>query len=1116
MEIILGRTNTGKSEYILNKIKESVQNNKKSVLIVPEQYTLHAEQELIKRTNGVGIMDIQVLSFRRMSEYLRGTVRGKNRNLIDDTGMYILASRATEENYKDFQVFKNSYDKRGFLENVVNMVDTFKKNCISSDQLSEYLEKSEDSVLKRKLHDMNLVYKSMSAYMDNGFLDNNDSMTLLKENIMESDFFEDKNVFIDSFDTFSNIEYEVLAEIIKKAGDMTISITTDDNRNMRDYSVFEPTEETFQRIYDIGVVNGRNVNIRRMETQYIPDKYLSHLEKNLFAYPGTKMSGKPESISVFSYLNRNEEIEGVAIEIMKLAIEKNIRWNEILVVSNNMEVYQSYIKRVFSEYNVPYFLDETRDISSHSLMVFVLNIFKSISSNFRYAEVYKMLKSGFSWLDDDQVEALENYSLQYKVQGNKYFQEFEKGLEEYSGIEDTRAAFAEKMQSIKEFVKSKKTIKEINEFLFHFLQELGIKGKIDDLITEQRENEKFDIANETAQVWNILIDIMNQMTEIMGNLEVDATDFCKLFESGLSNYKVGVIPSTLDQVIFGSLDRTRSSDIKYLFVIGVNDGILPSNIEDTGILLDEDRELLKDNGLDMKISTDRVIKKQNFDIYSSFTKPSEKLILSFSNTNSDGGSLRPSVIIDRIRYIFPDISIEGNIDLDSERRIEKVVSKDPSKKLLTETFREYINGEEVTDEWFNVYSWYMKEEDWEKTENIMCGIFETNQQEYIAEGYARRLYGNPIRSSVSRIEKFNACPFSHFMTYGLNPIERKRGIIDYPDIGTILHGALEVYGQEVENLGKNWTDISKAESDNIVDRIIDNMTKDFHSGIFNSSYRYKYLVNKLKRVSKKSVYNATEHLRVGEFKPEKYEFAFGSEFEAPPIVFEFEDGTKIELRGKVDRVDLYSDGEKSYAKIIDYKSGYQDFRLEKALQGLQIQLVVYMDAVLQNSSYFVKNELYPAGAFYFKLKDPIAGVETANPKELEITLARELKLSGFLVKDIDVVKMLETNLDAQSSVYPVRINKDGTVGKSGDVYELEDIDLIIDYIKKIIKESAKEIIKGNVKAEPYNDNNMTPCAYCEYDSICRFDVSMDGNEYKKLEKKSLSAIKKELELQDEE
>ncbi len=577
------------------------------------------------------------------------------------------------------------------------------------------------------------------------------------------------------------------------------------------------------------------------------------------------------------------------------------------------------------------------------------------------------------------------------------------------------------------------------------------------------------------------------MTEIMGKVKVNAAEYCKLFESGLSNYKVGVIPPTLDQVMFGNLDRTRSADIKYLFVIGVNDGILPSNIEDTGILLDEDREVLKENGFDMKMDTDRVIKKQSFDIYSSLTKPSVKLSLSFSNTNSDGGSLRPSVIIDRIRYIFPDISVEGNIDLENTKRIDRVISKEPSIKYITESFREYIDGEDILEEWMNIYSWYMKEDDWKKTDNIVSGIFDSNQQEYIAEGYARRLYGNPIRSSVSRIEKFNACPFSHFMTYGLSPIERKRGIIDYPDIGTILHGALEIYGKEIEKLGKEWTDINREESDNIVDRIIDSMTADFHSGIFNSSYRYKYLVNKLKRVSKKSVYNATEHLRIGEFKPEKYEFAFGSEFEAPPIVFEFEDGSKIELRGKIDRVDLYSDGEKSYAKIIDYKSGYQDFKLEKALQGLQIQLVVYMDAVLQNSEYFVKNELYPAGAFYFKLKDPIAGVETASTEELEKNLARELKLSGFLVKDIDIVRMLESDIDSGSSVYPMRVNKDGSVGKSGDVYELEDIDLIINYIKNIIKESAKEIIKGNVKAEPYNDNNVTPCAYCEYDSVCRFD-----------------------------
>ena len=1111
MEIVIGRTNTGKTEYILEKVKEDIQDNKKVILIVPEQYTLRAEQNIIEKTNSVGIMNIEVLSFRRLAEILRGKVKGKNRNLIDDTGMYILASRATEENKSNFEVFKTSYNKRGFLDSIVEVVNSFKKNCISPEELDEYIKNSEGTILNKKLGDINSVYTTMCEYMKNSFLDDNDMMQLLKENIASSDFLSDKHVYIDSFNTFSNIEYEVIDEIIKGSLELTISINTMDDKHKSDFSVFEPTVETLNRINELGILNNRKVKLIRLENCYIDNKYLKHLENNLFAYPAKTLNGVPDSIEIYSYLNRNQEIEGIAIEIMKLAIEKDVRWNEVLVVSNNMEVYQSCIKRVFSEYSIPYFLDEVRDISSHALMVFVLNIFKSISSNFRYEEVYKMLKTGFSWLSEDEVEVLENYSLQYKIQGNKYFDDFEKGLDEYKDINEIRKKFIEIMQPVKLFMKSNKTIKEVNIFLFDLLVKLDIKQKIDDLIEEQRIYERFDIADETAQVWNILLDIMNQMTEIMGDTKVNSAEYSKLLESGLSNYKVGVIPSTLDQVMFGNLDRTKSGNIKYLFVIGVNDGILPSNIEDTGILLDEDRDSMKEKGLDMNMGSEKVIKNENFNIYSSFTKPSKKLILSFSNSNNSGASMRPSTLIDRIKYIFPEIIIKGDMDLDNNKRIEKIISKAPSIKYIIESFRDNIEGEEIIGEWFNVYSWYLNEKDSKNYENIVYGLFDLDDKEYIEKEYARKLYGLPIRSSVSRIEKFKSCPFSHFMTYGLKPRERKKSIINYPDIGNILHTALEEYGKEVENLGRSWIDLRREESDKIVDSIIDKMTENFNSGIFRLSHRYKYLINKLKRVSRKSVYNATNQLRAGEFTPKDYEFEFGFSESVPPMIIEFEDGGTIELVGKIDRVDIYEGEEESYVKIIDYKSGNMDFKLEKALQGLQIQLVLYLDAVIQNSELLVKNELYPAGAFYFKLKDPITNIERLDEREIEKKLSKEMKLSGFMLRDLEIIKLLEKDLESQSSIYPVRMTSKGTkIGKSGDVYDFEDIELITTYVKKIIKESAIEIMKGNVKVEPYNDNNTTPCDYCEYDSICKFDISLDGKRYNKLERKTLDTVRKEL------
>lgn len=1108
----MGRAKSGKTTRIREYIKNDIKKNKEAILIVPEQYTLQSEQDYLKYTDSKGIVNLGVLSFTSLSDTLRNKYKGKRRSLIDETGIYILTAKIAEESKSELDVFKRSYRKKGFIERVSGIVQSLKKNCIEPEDIKEFLSKEEShEILEKKLKDINIIYEKMNKYMDKKYMDHNDMMSLLKENIEITDFFEKKNVYIDGFDVFSGREYEVIKAIAKKADNIVITLNFWDDKFQRDYSLFSPVELTYRKLDNLSLeITGKNLEIERLKTNNIEDIYLNHLEKELFSYPSNSLKGVPESISINSYLNLNQEVEGVAKKIIDLVREEKIYWRDILVVSNDMEMYQSAIKRIFSEYEIPYFLDERRDIVSHNLMVYLIELLKTIDRGFKYEDLFKFLKTDLSNLSLNEVDKLENYSLKYKIEGEKYFKPFEINDEKDEITEEIRKKLIEGMKPLIDNLKRKDKIKKININLYNFLKQSEIDKKIFDLMQDQIEENNIDLANETAQIWNILVDILNQMSEIMGDSEVSLEEYINILQAGLSNYKAGIIPPTLDQVIFGSLDRTKAGDIKYLFILGANDGILPKTLEDEGILLDDDRDLMKKNGLDLNMDVNMMLESENFKIYSSFTKPRKGLNISFALSSQNGSSLRPSTIIDRIKYIFPDIKILSHIDLEQKNRLKNVVSIKPSIKYLVESLRDYLEYNDIEKEWFNIFYWYMKSNYKEKLINIIDGLFFMNKQEYIDERLAKKLYSSPLRASVSRIEKFNSCPFSHFMTYGIIPKERKKCIVDYPDIGNILHETLEKFGENLNLNNISWRDLKEEEIYKIVENILNENLKNKDKYVFKSSARNRYLINKLRRVSLKSIKKAAEQIEIGEFVPIAYELKFKDKI--PAIEIQFEDGTLLQLEGVIDRLDIYNEEGITYFRVIDYKSGNKNFDISKALQGLEIQLLVYLDAIMKNNktnSIFEKTELYPAGAFYFKLKDPISQGEDLD--EAEKNKKKEEKISGIMVNEEKIIELMDRDIkeNKDSSIYKLKLNNDNSVRKHKDIIKKEDLDILIKYIEKIIKESGEEIKKGNVKIEPFldTDGKTTPCSYCEYSSICKFDINFEGNKYRKLKKMDIENIK---------
>ncbi|WIV10639.1 helicase-exonuclease AddAB subunit AddB [Proteiniborus sp. MB09-C3] len=1107
---ILGRAGSGKTHRVLDEIEYRLKekNNNKLILLVPEQFTLQAEADLIFKKNLEGIMRVEVLSFQRLGYKILNETGGIKKTAINELGKIMVLRKLFEENSKSLTVFNKASRKDGFLSSFCQLITELKKDDIPIETIEEKAEAiTQDSMLKRKLKDISLIYSKFNEYIEGKYTDDEDKMKLVIEKLDNSTYFDDAEIWVDGFNSFSALEYKILEKLMIKSRKLNIALTLD-IKSIDDISVFKPTSNTYEKLRDMAQRNGieERKTILDINTEY-KNQEIWHLEKELFAYPYKKYEKNTERVKVFYSLNQYTEIENVASHIVSLVRDKNYRWRDISVVCNIIDSYTSTIKRVFSEYGIPYFIDDKRSIMNNPIVKFIISGLEIVSRNFRYEDVFKFIKTGFSDLERDECEELENYVLRFGIMGDKWLKDFEYGDDklELERINSIRSKFTEYISAFKKRVKNKTRIEDITKYLFEFLTDMNIEKKLNNLIEAQKEKGYLDLVNENTQIWNILMEVLDQLVEILGDKKVTIGEYVKILESGLSEYEVGVIPPTMDQVLVGNLDRSRSHDIKALFVVGVNDGILPSAIEEGGLLLDEEKAEMKSLGIEISSDNETKACEEEFSVYASFIKPSDYLFISYALGDIEGKTLRPSIFIDRLKKIYSNLTIYSDIIKDKETELNLIATPVSTFKYLIENLRLALDGYEINEMWWDVYHWYYNKEEWrEKIQLAIEGLYHNNQQERIDEEYSRQIYQLPFRSSISRLEKYVNCPYSHFVKYGLAPEERKIHEIKSPDIGMLFHNSIEEFSKELSLEELSWNEFDKNKSDEIVEKVLDKMIDDFQHGLLLSTNRYKYMVNRLKRISKRALWTITEHIRKGDFVPIQHEVSFGDgpNNKIPPIIIYLPNGEEIRLEGRIDRVDILEGEKESFVKIIDYKSGSKAFSLSDAYYGLQIQLLVYADAIISNGDKLIKNDIYPAGVFYFKIDDPMIQSDEEDLEIIEKEIAKKLKLDGIMLKDINIVKAIDRDIEEtnNSSIIPVSINKDGSFSKNSSVLDKEELNLLIKHVKGLISEIADEILKGRIKIEPCKTDKYVSCAYCEFSTICQFETGFEDNKYRSIKK----------------
>lgn len=1098
LRLLTGKARSGKSQYIFEQIQKQDLAGDKVYLIVPEQFTMEAEYELSQRLEKGVLLGVEVISFERMAFRLVDNARGRSIVKIDDHGKVMVLRRLFNLYKKDMQVFKRATQKEGFLTEFKNLIQELKRNRIRPETLEEALKAIENPLLGRKIQDVLQIYQAFEEFMQGRYLDDEDRFEALIEAIDYSKMFQSAHVWVDHFHGFTVQERAVLAKIMEKAACTTVSLTLDADEN-RDQSIFASTIRTFKHLKKMAETMALEVKWQPFQRDS-EETEMAVLEKELFSYPFKTYEKPVETLSLYAGQNMESEVEHMAMTIIDLAQTQGYRWRDMTVIKGT-EAYNPILKRIFSEYGIPYFMDEKRGIMHSPVIQFLMSALTCIDRYYRQEDIVRLLKVGLIDLAPEAIEQFENGVLAYGIQGRKFLQPMHEKYENRDQLEVVRQQLSDVLVPFHDVLKKAENVEDMTRALYTFMVDNKLPEKIQEWLRQRKEEGALEHAQEMTQIWNILMTILDQMIELMGDQEIRIKEFIKLLEAGLKEYQVGIIPTTVDHVLVGSVNRSKSHSVKAIFVLGMNDGLIPAYSEGDGILLNEEKQGLAEYNLQLPSTRELKQQEEDLAVYALLNKASERIYLSCALADEKGNTLRPSILIEKLQAVFPKLSIQSDLIQAFEEAPSLLPA--PAFKFLIKELRQWVEGKEMDAFWWSALRWYQEQETWQKQMSLVIeGLFHNNQPISLKNEEVEALYNLPLVVSTSRLEKYADCPFAHFVRYGLKPKMRKMYKVEYPDIGLLFHTSVERFARYLKTFDLSWKDLEQEEIRSIIDTIIDELAEDHDYKILQSSYRYKYLIHKIRRITNRAIGTLGHQLGKGQFELMDHEVAFGTSIvqgSIPPLVIEMEDGQRLMIEGRIDRIDIFEQGEKKYVKIIDYKSGLRKFNLSEVFFGLQIQLVLYLDAVVKNSHFLLNDALNPGGIFYFRIDDPL--IETdgrTSEADIEKAIRKSLRMDGLAVKNLEVVQAIDDELQSsgKSDVIPVALKKDESFSATSSVMEEADMALLMAYTEDVAKQAGESITHGEIGVSPCKTRDYVACQRCDYQSLCQFDSKLRNNQYR--------------------
>lgn len=1133
LQFYFGASGSGKSRKLHDDIIEAAQHNPQTdyLLIVPDQFTMQTQMDLVVEHPKHIIMNIDVLSFGRLTHRILDEVGYEDVPVLDDTGKSLVLRKVAKQCQGQLKVMGSHLHKIGYIHEVKSAISEFMQYGIGTQEMEKLADYAKSrGALYYKLQDLNVLYQAFLDYIHEKFITTEETLDRLKEALPKSAIIRNSVIAFDGFTGFTPIQNRVIQELIRLTKQVIVTVTIDDRENPYqpdgEHKLFHLSRKTVSDLLrlakQVDVPQERPVwCVDRIEgrlPRFAQNGELSHLERNLFRYPAEVYEEAVEKIHVIEASTPQEEVRQTCIAIRKLLMRReNLQYRDIAVVTGDMEVYGSLVEEEFAKFDIPIYLDHIRGILRNPFAEYIRSALQIVLQDFGPESVFHYLRTGLTGFDAEETDRLENYIRRFGIRGRKkwsspfiYKEENKEGEEEaLRQLKQYNVMRKELMEQLAPLLEPAHTTGEMVRALYDFLAQNELQQKL--ACYERRFKEQGDLARakEYGQIYALVIDLLDQIYGLLTEEKMDFREFADILDSGLTEISVGTIPQNVDRVLVGDIERTRLKQVKVLFFLGVNDGNIPKSAGNGGIISDIDREFLRESELELAPSPRQQMYIQRLYLYLNMTKPLEQLYLSYAKMGSDGKSLRPAYLIDLVRKLYPALVVEVP---ENDPVEEQLVCGADGVGLMADMLREYAGGRLGEEEKCRMYTFYHSYHDKEQYQDTVDQLVETAFYRYqdtpLSKLVTQTLYGTLLQNSVSRLEKYAACAYGHFLQYGLALRERADYSFEDVDMGNVFHGVLELFADKLAEYGYTWFDFPEEEAQRIVAEAVEAYAVNYGETILYSSARNQHLLGRITGILRRTVLTLQTQLRKGSFVPERFEMSFSMIEDLDALNITLNEQEKMRLRGRIDRVDTCETETSVYVKVIDYKSGTRRFDLAALYYGLQLQLVVYMNAAVEmEQKKHPDKKIIPAAMLYYHIDDPMVEDDgTMTPEQINDKLLQELKMTGMVNESDEAVRLLDKEFTDKSMILPIERKKDGSFSAYSSVISEEDMHTVSNYVNQKIRQLGSGILSGDISVNPYEQNGSQACTYCVYKSVCGYDSRIEGYQMRKLSKMSADEV----------
>ncbi|NSJ56224.1 helicase-exonuclease AddAB subunit AddB [Enterocloster clostridioformis] len=1168
LQFILGGAGSGKTRMLYDRvIRESMEHpEQKYLVVVPEQFTMQTQKEIIRLHPRHGIMNIDILSFKRLAYRVFEDLGVRIPVVLDDMGKSMVLRKVAGLKRGKLSLYKGHLEQSGFISQLKSQISELSQYGITPDMLREVRGETDAPLLAQKLEDLEVIYSGFREYIESHYITAEEILDILCRELPRWEPLKDSIILLDGYTGFTPVQYRLVELFLMHARDVVCTVTIDSRENAYKESsiqhLFYMSRHTVCRVASMAKRHGmpKKEDIicnRRPAWRYDESPELDFLEQNLYRYSGRTWEGNVERIQVYKGRNPAGEAAYVCSRIEQMIKEEGMRYRDAAVITGDLPSYGRELAHQFDEAGIPYFLDVKKSILENP-MVELIRAALEMVKDFSYESVFRYLKTGLvyekdgKWIeseadgntaqaDDENIfdgsrkhveqmtDRLENYVRALGIRGWKRWDScWER---QYRGgeklnmkeLNEYRMWILEPLRPLREAFKAEEaTIASVTAALRQFLEHMRLREKLEeyrDFFLERGEPGDENLAREYGQVYDRVLELFERLEGLLGAEKADMKNYIQILDAGFQEIQVGVIPATVDQVMVGDITRSRLEAVKVLFFVGVNEGTVPQRKSGASLLSDRDRAALKKMDIELAptVKEDGCIQK--FYLYLMMSKPSGQLVITYAGLTSDGKSQRPSNLMGEVGKLFPGMEI-----LDEHSVEWPVRTGRDARELLIKGLRgmqEQGEDDREREEaaFMQLFQhFYTSAEHRDKVRQLVDAAFYSYEERGIGRAAARALYGRELQGSVTRLEQFASCAYAHFLRYGLELMERQEYELEAVDMGNLFHQSIDRCFACMKDRGQDWRDLTEEGRKSLVKECVTQVTEEYGNTIMSSSARNAYLAGRVERITDRTIWALAEQVKKGDFEPVGFEVSFSAIDNLKAMRIGLSEDEELQLRGRIDRMDLCRDEDHVYVKIIDYKSGTTSFDLAALFYGLQLQLVVYMDAAVEmEERRHPDKEVVPAGIFYYHIGDPIADKqEGMDEKDIEKQILKQLRMNGLVNSELDIIHHLDREIEKESDVIPVAI-KDGYVQESrSSVASTRRFQDLRRFVNRKLREAGQDILMGNVDLKPYKQGNRTACDYCPYHAVCGFDTKTAGYGYRKLKGLKPEEIWAELEAEGDE